>query len=523
MKQVFINGTILTMDGTQAECVVTENGRISFAGPQKEVDLTECEILDLEGHTLMPSFIDAHSHITTLTQVMLLADLTDCRSIGEVGMALAAYKREHRIPDTEPVIGFGYDHTLLQEERHPLASELDTIISSPAAAIHSSLHMASVNHKLLALLGVNDATPDPDGGLLGRDSDGHLTGYLEENAVNPIFAHLKAPNPEQLSKAFLKAQQIYAGCGITTVQDGITRDAELSMLKRFRDQGEIFLDIVSYIGLDRNKKLMDENQDLVGQYQNHYKVGGYKIFLDGSPQGRTAWMRQPYAGESNYCGYPICTDEMVTHYFQTALKERLQIIAHCNGDAACEQFIRCYEHAGGYDNALIRPVMIHAQFVAPDQLDRIAALQIITSFFVSHCYYWGDVHLKNFGPERGGNISPVKSALDRNIVVTFHQDTPVIRPNMLESVQCAVTRRTRMGIQLNPHERISVLEALKAVTVNAAFQYGEEDLKGTLTVGKLADMVILSSNPLKTDINKLGTIQILNTYKEGQCIYNASK
>ena len=217
-----------------------------------------------------------------------------------------------------------------------------------------------------------------------------------------------------------------------------------------------------------------------------------KHFLDGSPQGRTAWMRTPYLGEEkDYYAYGTQRDEQLQANLELALKDNMQILVHCNGDAACEQYINQYEKIKKkyeIEND-IRPVIIHAQLLDRDQLNRVKNLNMIPSFFVAHVYYWGDIHIQNYGFERASRISLAKDALDKGIIFTFHQDSPVIKPNMLETIWCAVNRTTKDGILLGKDERISPMEALKAVTKNAAYQYFEENIKGTLKEGKLADLV----------------------------------
>lgn len=243
--------------------------------------------------------------------------------------------------------------------------------------------------------------------------------------------------------------------------------------------------------------------------------------LDGSPQGRTAWMKTPYTGTDNEYGIGTLSDKKVTEIFHTAVNKSRQLLAHCNGDAACEQFIRCAESIHDEKSvASIRPVIIHGQLLGINQLARIKKLGIIPSFFVAHCYHFGDTHIKNFGIERASEICPAASALQNGIVFTFHQDTPVIEPDMLETLWCAVNRRTREGTVLGSAEAIPIEEALRAVTSNAAYQYFEETYKGTLAPGFREDLVILDQNPLTVPREQLNTIKVLATIKDGQIIYN---
>ena len=208
-------------------------------------------------------------------------------------------------------------------------------------------------------------------------------------------------------------------------------------------------------------------------------------------------------------------DEDIEQVLKKAKEKNLQVLAHCNGDKAAEQYINAIKNISG----LKRPVMIHAQILGLDQLPDVKKYNIIPSFFISHIYYFGDIHIKNLGIKRAEHISPAGSSLKHNILFTFHQDTPVIEPDMFETIWCAVNRKTKEGKVLGENEKISVLEAIKAVTINVAYQYGEENIKGSLKVGKNANMIIINKNPLKIDKDEIKDIKILETIKDGKNIW----
>ena len=259
-----------------------------------------------------------------------------------------------------------------------------------------------------------------------------------------------------------------------------------------------------------------------GAYDRRLRLGGYKIFLDGSPQSRTAWVRTPYEktqGDAPEYGTSTMTEEAVEEAVLLAARTGRQLLAHCNGDAAAEQYLSACEKAKRAGKRLKKPVMIHAQLLGTDQIPRLKALGMIPSFFAAHVYHWGDVHIRNLGLERAGKISPLRSAQKEGLVFTLHQDSPVILPDMLETVWCAAVRKTKAGIVLGAEERISVYEALRAVTWNGAYQYSEETRKGSIAPGKLADFVILDRNPLETEPEALREIQVLETIKEGKTVY----
>ncbi len=355
---------------------------------------------------------------------------------------------------------------------------------------------------------------------MGREG-GALTGYMEENAF--LLWQRKVPMPDMaaLTAACEKAQALYGSCGITTVQEGMLPEQLVPIYQALCAGDKLYLDVVGYAdsgGMQAAERLLPE---CLRGYFHHFRVAGYKIFLDGSPQGRTAWLRTPYAGEKDYRGYGTMTDEQVLSAIRTAVSQGRQLLSHCNGDAAAEQYLRAIAQVEkeGLDTASIRPVMIHAQLLGVDQLPELKRLGVLPSFFVAHVYHWGDVHVKNLGPERAAHISPAGSAARLGIPFTFHQDAPVIRPDMLETVWCAVERRMKDGSVLGPEERVDVWTALKAVTANAAYQYFEEDQKGTLAPGKQADLVVLDRDPTRTAGESLRTIRVLETWKDGVRVF----
>lgn len=236
-------------------------------------------------------------------------------------------------------------------------------------------------------------------------------------------------------------------------------------------------------------------------------------------------MSRPYENsDDGYCGYPIYKDEEVEKFIDISLKEKMQLLTHCNGDAAADQLIDAFEKVLNLKEQSsenhIRPVMIHAQTVREDQIDDMKVINMIPSYFVAHTYYWGDIHIKNLGEDRAFKISPLKTTIEKGLIYTLHQDTPVIAPNMLETVWCAVNRITKKGIQIGENEKISPLDALKGVTINAAYQYFEEDKKGSIKEGKLANLIILDENPLTIDPMKIKDIKVLQTIREGEVLYS---
>lgn len=529
MQKLYVNGTILTMEAENdtAEAVLIEDGYIRCVGSREEVlraAAPDAQEIDLQGKTMMPAFIDGHSHITMAMQMSQAADLTECEDFDEMIRLLRAYKEENGITSEGLISGFGYDHNFLPGGSHPVKKYLNQVSEEiPVYVSHVSGHMGCANDAALKLTGITRDTPDPEGGRIGRLENGEPDGYLEENAAILLQRAIGARASFDPVKALEKAQQLYLENGVTTVQDGASAAQTVELLKSMAQAGLLKVDVVSYpLVTDHADRIFQENPEYAGKYCRRLKLGGYKAVLDGSPQGKSAWLSKPYENSQDYCGYPWFSDEQTEEFMRRALEDGRQILVHCNGDAASEQYLNAWEKAlqksGRADGKALRPVMIHCQTVREDQLDRMKTFGMIPSLFVGHVYYWGDVHLKNLGKERAERISPSRSALDRGLKVNFHQDTPVTKPNMFHTVWCAVNRITRGGRVLGEDQCCTVYEALRAVTASAAYAYFEEDTKGTIRAGKAADLIILDKNPMEVPKEEIRKIRVLETIKDGETV-----
>lgn len=525
---LYYNGTILTMDDEcpAVQAVLVSGGRIRARGSEEELMAQKDEdtiCIDLAGRTMMPGFIDGHSHFSGLATSLSQCDLSGASDFEDIVALLRAFIRENSVPKGQWVVGVNYDHNFLSEKRHPDKTVLDRVSGvHPVVIVHASSHMGVANSAGLAVQGIAQETADPQGGRYGRTESGEPDGYMEENAFVQFRSRMPMPDIDEIMKLFLRAQEVYASYGITTVQEGMVTPPLYQLLQYARQKDLFYLDLAGYADLEHCDQMPGLQQENPACYRGHLKIGGYKIFLDGSPQGRTAWMLEPYKGaQDGYRGYPVKTDEQVYALILRALEDNRQILAHCNGDAAAQQYITqfekvCREHPEYAPN---RPVMVHAQLVREEQLERMKALFMMPSFFVAHTYYWGDIHIQNFGMERAGRISPAGTTLRLGIPFTFHQDSPVLPPDVFQTIWCAAKRVTKNGVQLAEGEQISVYDALRAMTVYGAYQYGEECDKGMIREGKLADLIITDRNPLEVPADEVKQIRVLETIKEGCSIY----
>lgn len=516
---LYFGGPIVTLEEPQyAQALVERGGRIAYVGNREEAERLAgpgARRVDLEERALLPAFVDPHSHLLACAYARLQVPLGECAGWGEIADRLSRHVQERGIQPGEWVKGTGYDQNALAEGAAPDRFCLDRACpNNPVVIQHASGHAGVFNTLALERLGALDG----DCGL-ERDGQGELTGRGEENPFLDLLGRIPMDGLEDVLRAFQGAQEEYASHGITTAQEGLLQPVMAPVYQEILRRGLLYLDVNAYVPPADYDRLRGQFAQGVSASPGTFQVAGMKIFLDGSPQGGTAWVREPYAGGGR--GTSTMTDGQVLSAFRQALDRDAQLLAHCNGDRAAEQYLTLLAQAEREaGKKLCRPVMIHAQLLGLDQLERVKALGVIPSFFVAHVYHWGEIHVKNFGLDRAGRISPAGGALSLGIPFTFHQDSPVIPPDMLETIWCACVRRTKTGRVLGAEERIPVEAALRAVTQTAALQYGLERELGTLRPGKRADFVLLSGDPLRTPPEELKKLQVERTIRCGRTIWS---
>lgn len=536
---IYRGGPVVTVDdalGT-AQAVAIKDGRIMAVGNAAELaslagpDTSE---IDLAGRTLAPGFVDGHAHIANFGAQAVGANLLAppdglVTNIDELVATLQEWAATSE--DDERVgwiFGIGYDDSVLAEGRHPTRDELDRVSTEqPVIAMHISGHFATLNSKGLELVGYNADTPNPPGGVIRRrPGSQEPNGVLEELAAIPVMMSVLSPaTPEDFEYFMQRGLELAMSYGYTTAQEGRAFASSHDGLANYATSSGFPIDVVSYIDYSDTSPLQSTWNSR--EYENGYRVGGMKITLDGSPQGRTAWRTQPYllppeGQPADYSGYPaIEADEVVAELLQLVYEQDWQVLVHANGDAAIDQLIDAarpaVERFGPGDR---RHTLIHGQYIRMDQLDALVELDMAVSLFPMHTFYWGDWHSEIIGDELAQNISPTRSALDRGLALTSHTDAPVALPNLMQVMWATVNRVTRSGRVLGPDQRLTPLEALKAITIWGAWQHFEENEKGSITPGKIADLVILSDNPLTIAPERINEIVVLETIKEGNTVWS---
>jgi predicted amidohydrolase YtcJ len=541
--RIWSGGPILTMNDAalRAEAVAERGGRILAVGAMADVMQTrgpKTEVIDLKGSALLPGFIDGHGHVMLGGLQALSANLlsppdgkvTDIASLQQTLRDWAA-ANPAAVKSTNLIVGFGYDNAQLKELRHPTRDDLDKVsMDVPVVVLHQSGHLTALNSKALALAGYDAQSKDPPGGVIQRrDGTTEPNGVLEENASNAALPKLLANLGPDAGKVFAKAgADLWASFGYTTGQEGRAVPSVTDTWRTIAEAGDLKIDVAAYGDVLVDRDYIARNASKT--YKNRFRVAGAKLSIDGSPQGFTAWRDRPYYAPvgnypPGYHGYPAVTDAQVIDAIDWAFANNVQIMSHANGEAASDLLIAAISAATAkHGVADRRPILIHGQFLREDQLDAYHRLGVIPSFFPMHTFYWGDWHRDHtVGPELADNISPTGWATKRGMRFTSHHDAPVAFPNSMRVLDATVTRRSRSGDIIGPAQRVDVLTGLKALTIWAAYQQFEDDQKGSLEVGKLADFAILSADPTAVDPETIDQIEVVETIKQGESIYRRAR
>jgi predicted amidohydrolase YtcJ len=540
---IYINGNVITIDDKNpiAEAVASKDGLIYSVGSSKDIQKLKgkkTKVIDLDGKTLVPGFIDAHSHFAGVGTQSIVANLLPApdgsvNTIADLQSELREFlKHSSIVKDYKVIIGFNYDDSQLKEKRHPNRHDLDAVSTElPVIVMHQSGHLGVYNTKALEMMGINAETQDPPGGVIERETDGRTpNGVMQENAHFMIFFKMIPDfTQEDLVKLYKAGERSYLSNGFTTVQEGKTDLATLNVLPSIAESTGFDIDIISYpdvTTIENNPILYSELMSK--KYNSGFRIGGVKLTFDGSPQGKTAWFTEPYyepplGQPEDYSGYPAFSDDEALKWMKLAYKNNWQVLVHTNGDAAIDQLIRLVSKIS--EEQVLgdhRTVMIHGQFTRSDQIDELKKLGILPALYPMHTFYWGDWHRDSVvGIERAKNISPTGWFNKAQFKFTIHSDAPVTFPNSMRILDSAVNRVTRTDKTLGEEHKISPLDGLKAMTLWSAYQHFEESIKGSIEIGKQADFVILDKNPITIIAGEIKNIKILKTINDDKIVYSS--
>ncbi len=527
---LYFNGTILTMDtaNLQPEAVLTVGETIRAVGDEaslREMMPQDTYLYDLKGQTLIPAFIDPHGHFPDSGFIDLFRVNLASPPRGDCIDMTMALDRLHakaaNTPKGEWVMGVLFDNTGIAEGRMPTREELDSVSTDhPIWVLHASGHNGVANSLALAQNGVSGDTPDPLSGRFERSDDGELTGLIEGlSAMGKMGDTNFLIDREKFWAGFAACRDEYLAHGVTYAQNAWT--------------SRVMLEHFASIGCDKDPgidlmllpigELEPNLSDTLDWPDNpHFTLGPRKLFTDGAFQLQTAYLSQPYHQPINPkypCGMPYVSKEKHRSEVKKLHDLGHQIHCHCNGDAGADMFIDAVA-AALLDNPRKdhRHTIIHGQTLRDDQLEKMAELGISVSFFSAHIHFWGDWHYSTFlGEKRANRLSPAGSAERFRIKYTLHNDASVTPTRPLHLAHCAVNRTTSGGRVLGEAQRISVQSALRAQTIDAAWQVFQEDIRGSIEQGKIADLVMLSENPIENP-NRLTEIKVIKTIRKGQAL-----
>ena len=523
---------------TYVEALAVKDGKIAFAGSKSAAlkmkgDATR--IVDLGGKTLLPGFIDGHSHyinsLLVADQCKLYAPPSGPgKDVPSIIAELKRYATERKIPKGEMIMGYGYDDTVMPGGRLLNRDDLDEAFpDNPVRIEHVSMHGVVLNSLALKYYDISAETETPAGGVIVRKpGTKEPWGLIMETAFLPVVAKSEPMTAQREINATRAGQMLYAENGVTTAHEGATHFPQIQTIQRASDAGANIIDVVAYPFItDADKVLAEYPLEKWTKYENRFKLGGVKITLDGSPQGRTAFFTTPYltggpSGEKNWKGEPTFPQDLANKMFKKVYDMNVPLLVHCNGDASIDAFLTAYEfvRAGDYSKPW-NVTTIHTQFIRKDQIAKYVQYKIRPSFYTLHTFYFADAHIANRGREQAMYISPMRDAIDAGLRPTNHTDFVVAPLDQMMMLYSAVNRISRAGAEIGLDQRVTPYEGLKCMTEWASEQYGEQASKGTLEAGKRADLVILNKDPLKVDPKAIKDIKVVETIKDGVSIFPA--
>lgn len=538
---LYVNGRILTLNPQNdvSDAMLVSCGRVEWIGSEQGARQERrwyTRTIDLAGRTIIPGFVDAHSHfpLPGLADVAVDLNQPPMGATDSLARLYQQLREQTKLTDEgEWIFGFNYDNTAFTGGQHPDRKSLDAIAPlHPVFVRHSSGHMGVANSLGLELLGIRQDQTSAENPYIGKYYGSmELNGLLQESAAPSLGMFVRALSWRQRWHLYRSAVSEYLAFGYTTVQAGGVTASNARLLGWLSRLQQLPLRLVYWVNHDSkgytlsDTALISNGMPLLDD--EYFYQSAVKVYADGSPQGFTAYLSEPYhtvlSGEDSdiayrgYPGYPVEKwPELIRHYWL----RKMPLAIHTNGDAAIEAVLNAIERVLQDDPPLKSfPItLVHAQTLRRDQASRAARLGVEASFFIGHTFYWGDWHRsRSLGLARAENISPLQWAESAGLSYSLHSDAPVTSPSAIDMLWFATSRETRSGHVLGAHQQVSRLTALRALTIEAARQAGLDKHRGSLEVGKVADFVVLSDDPL--GIGDIRDLQVMETFVGGRCVY----
>ncbi len=552
---LYKNANIITLEDEKpsAEAMIVADGKIIAIGRDDallKLKKQYTKIVDLKGKTVLPGFIDSHSHVALSAFLEPMVDLSGFRHKTPEDVWRYLGKSVKKKKKGAWLVGKGIDPVLVEGLKAPSLSFLDSIApDNPVVLISQSLHSYWVNSKTLGIVGIDKNTPNPSkSSYYERDSLGNLTGFIAEQAAfKPVLEVLQKEvfTPKALTKATNNVFKNYAKNGNTTVvSTGITINnaKPLRLYQHLSAEKPTFLNqFLAKIGMlpereanprhfiyiRRDKDFLLPKKKSVNDF---YNIIGVKMWYDGSPYTGSMYLKEPYLVSdltqnglhipNGSRGKALIPKDSLVKYIENYTSKGWQIAVHAQGDAATEEVVEAFSEANKHtDITQFRDRLEHCILLQESSFNDIGKLNLVPNFHINHLYYYGKA-LKNdiIGTARAETILPVGEAQKRGLKYAMHADKPMFESRPFRLIQTALERMTKEGDTLGLNQQITVLQGLKAMTYNAAWQIFMEDKLGSLAKGKYADFIVVDKNPLTIATRELQHIKVLSTYVNGNKI-----
>lgn len=534
MKQLaFLNGEVMSQNacGDVYEACLIEGNRIAAVGTTAEIQEllnSEAQVIDLQGNTVLPGLIDAHMHLFLYGNTLLHVNCKEpaITSVAELLEKIADVVAD--APNGEVVRAFGFNEVMVDEKRYPTLKELDAISEQhPIIITRTCGHIGVVNSAALKLAGINEKTPSPHGGTIEKDKNGQLTGRLIENAFLQFNQHVTY-REEELYKALEKAQDKLLAYGITSIHDAGGFDADsFRIMQQASRKKQLKLRVYAMIGTlndcEAFTKTMISSGVVSYTGNDFFTIGPAKLFTDGSSTGPTIATREPYDSDAENYGYLQYTEDELYDIFLPAHQKGYQLTVHAQGDKAIEQYLNVIERLQTVhprDNHRHR--VEHLGVCPPDLQERVRKLEVIPVLNPSFPYEFGESYIHNYG-ERTNYMYAAKQLIEQGVAVTAGSDAPITTANPFVSMYMAQERITKKGTPFGQKQRVTLQDVLKMYTINAAYASNEENIKGSIEVGKLADLAILNTSISNRPARDLLNVEVEMTILDGEIVYSSKQ
>lgn len=538
MRKIFFNGKVYTGETKLQDAFVVENNKFIYAGNLSEAENfidENTEKIDLEGNFICAGFNDSHMHLLNYGYALSMAGLSEhTNALSEMLSYLKQFAQENNIKKDSWLRGRGWNHDYFTDEkRFPNRYDLDKVSTDyPICITRTCGHCCVVNSKALEVLGIDENTPQIEGGHFDIDENGKPTGVFRENAMDYVYSKMPQPSLAEIKTMMEKAIKALNSYGVTSSQTDDFMVFQLpyqTIIKAYKEleaEGKLTVRVNEQSHFTNTKDLQqffDEGYNTnVGT--EFFKIGPLKMLGDGSLGSRTAFLSQPYNDDKSTRGIAIFTQEQFDEMVMLAHEHNMQIAIHAIGDGILDRILNAYKKAFfKLPKENHRHGIVHCQITRPEQLEDLAKLNL--HVYAQPIFLDYDIHIvhERVGEKLASTSYAFNTLQKKGVHVSSGTDCPVESPNVMNCIQCAVTRTNLKGdcdVYLE-NEAMSVKEVIDSYTIEGAYASFEEDEKGKIQKGMLADFVVLNGNPFEIEKTKIKNIKVLQTYVDGKLVYNA--